>query len=227
MHLLSLDRSLQRPTHRRSSPLPAGVSLLLCFVLSLGAILGRSSVLLGGLSLANAGLLLLYRCRRPLLLRLARLFLWQGGVVTGLYTLRYGVDEGLLSGLRTSWQLTLVFIPGLILLHGTSSTQLAKALSRLLPARSAFVLATSLKFLPLLLTETSAIYEAQLLRGARILPRDLWSPRNWPDLFHCLIAPSVVQALELADNIACAAKAREFGRSSRRTCWPGDQELES
>jgi len=101
---------------------------------------------------------------------------------------------------------------------------MARALGRLLPARSAFVLAASLKFLPLLLSEISNIYEAQLLRGARILPRDLLWPRNWPDLLHCLIAPSVVQALELADNIARAARAREFGRLRQRTCWSGDRE---
>lgn len=222
--MLPVSRLLQQPSTQSPSPLPAGVTLFLCFVLSLGAILTQDPLLLGWLTLANVGLLLLYRCDRRLLLRGGRLFLWQGGVVTGLYLLRYGPEEGFLPGLRISWQLMLVFVPGLIMLHGAAAGRLAQALGRLLPARSAFVLATSLKFLPLLLAEISAIYEAQLLRGARILPRDLLRPRNWVDLLHCLITPSVVQALELADNIACAARTREFGRLPRRTCWPGDQE---
>jgi len=199
----------------------------LCFVLSLAAILAHSPAALAGLTLANAVLLVLHRGERRLLRRAARLFLWQGGMVTGLYLLRYGPAEGLLPGLRISWQLLLVFAPGLILLSGASAGRLAQALGRLLPARSAFVLAVSLKFLPLLLAEIGAIYEAQLLRGARIRPRDLLRPRNWPDLPHCLLAPAVVQALELADNIACAARAREFGCRDRRTCWPGDGEPQS
>lgn len=208
----------------RQPRLPAGVALLLCFVLSLGAIVARSPQVLGVLTLANGVLLLVQRCERRTLKRGVRLLVLQGGVVTGLYLLRYGA-EGLLPGLRISWQLLLVFIPGLFLLTGATTSSLARALGRVLPARSAFVLAVSLRFLPLLLAEISAIYEAQLLRGARILPRDLVSPRNWPDLLHCLIAPAVVQALELADNIARAARAREFGCLRERTCWPGNEEI--
>jgi energy-coupling factor transport system permease protein len=210
----------------RQSPLSAGATLLLCFILSLAAIVARTPLALGLLTAVNGVLLLVQGCERRTLLRGIRLLLLQGGVVTGLYLLRYGFD-GLLPGLRVSWQLLLVFVPGLFLLNGTATSSLARALGRLLPARSAFVLAVSLKFLPLLLAEISAIYEAQLLRGARIQPRDLLFPRNWPDLFLCLIAPAVVQALELADNIARAARAREFGHRRERTCWPGDQELES
>lgn len=215
-----------KASESRRSPLSAGATLMLCFILSLAAIIARTPLALGLLTAVNGALLLVQGCERRTLLRGFRLLLLQGGVVTGLYLLRYGFD-GLLPGLRVSWQLLLVFVPGLFLLNGTATSSLARALGRLLPARSAFVLAVSLKFLPLLLAEISAIYEAQLLRGARIQPRDLLLPRNWPDLFLCLIAPAVVQALELADNIARAARAREFGRLRERTCWPGDQELES
>lgn len=222
--MLTSNLSLHRSQGGRPEPLPAGVALFLCFALSLGAILARSPAVLGGLTLANGVLLRLHHCDRRTLMRGGRLILWQGAVVTGLYLLRYGVAGGLLPGLRTGWQLVLVFAPGLFLLSGASAGRMARALGRILPARSAFVLAASLKFLPMLLAEISAIYEAQLLRGARILPRDLLRPWNWPDLLHCLIAPTVVQAMELADNIARAARAREFGHSSRRTSWPGDQE---
>ena len=221
--MFPFDPQRQRREEGRTSVLPTGVALSLCFVLSLAAILARTPLILGGLSLVNLVLLLVQGWDRRTLVRGGRLLLMQGGVVTALYLLRFG-PEGLWSGLRISWQLFLVFAPGLILISGATTDAMARSLGRVLPARSAFVLAMSLKFLPLLLTEISAIYEAQLLRGARITPRDQLSPRNWPDLLRCLITPAVVQALELADNIAHAARAREFGRLRERSCWPGDQE---
>ena len=176
------------------------------------------------MTLVNLVLLLIHRLDRQVLLRGGRLCLWQGAVVTGLYLLRFGTAEGLRQGLHISWQLLLVFLPGLILLSGDSGSRLAHALGKVLPPRSAFVLATSLKFLPLLVTEIASIYEAQRLRGARIRPRDLLWPGHWADLLLCLAAPVVVRLLEIADNIACAARIREFGRFPGRTCWPGDRE---
>jgi len=109
-------------------------------------------------------------------------------------------------------------------MEGASVSSLTRVLSRLLPTRTAFVIAASLKFLPHLLAEIKKIYEAQLLRGARILPRDMVWPGNWREILHCLVAPAVVQALELADDIARAARAREFGRYPKRTSWPADRE---
>jgi energy-coupling factor transport system permease protein len=219
--------STNLPIGRQAGPpplLPAGVALLFCFVLSLAAILTRAPVVLAGLTLINLVLIFVQRLDRPTLLRGARLCLWQGIVVTGLYLLRYGPAAGLWPGLRISWQLLLVFLPGLILLSGVPGGQLAHALGKILPARSAFVLAASLKFLPLLISEIAAIAEAQRLRGAKIRPRDLCWPGNWGDLLHCLVAPAVVRTLEIADNIACAARIREFGRYPTRSCWPGDRE---
>ncbi len=224
--MLRFNRPLQRqPEKAGHQPvLSAGVALSLCFVLSLAAVLARSWPALAGLGLANLLLLLVHRPERKVLLRGARLCLWQSAVVTGLYLLRFGVADGLLPGLQVSGQLLLIFLPGLILLSGASGNRLAQALGKLLPARSAFVLATSLKFLPMLVTEIASIYEAQRLRGAKIRPRDLLWPGHWSDLLHCLAAPVVVRVLEIADNIACAARTREFGRFPDRTCWPGDQE---
>jgi energy-coupling factor transport system permease protein len=220
----SLSSTGEKPG--KNELMSAGLALTLCFILSLAAILFRSPAALCWLSLANSLLIVTRRPERRILLRGLRLGLWQGGVVTGLYLLRYGPAEGMIPGLLVSWQLLLVFLPGLILLSGTSGSRMANALEKLLPPRSAFVLTASLKFLPMLVTEISSIYEAQCLRGAKIRLRDQLWPGNWLDLLHCLIAPAVVRVLEIADNIACAARTREFGRHSKRTCWPGDQEEE-
>ena len=226
MFSVSLPVRRQREKSRKNELLSAGVALTLCFVLSLAAILFRSPAALGWLSLANGLLLVIRRPERRIWLRGLRFGLWQGGVVTGLHWLRYGLAEGLIPGLQVSWQLSLVFLPGLILLSGTSGSRMISALEKLLPPRSAFVLSASLKFLPMLVGEIVSIHEAQCLRGAKLRWRDQWWPGNWLDLLHCLIAPSVVRVLEIADNIACAARSREFGRYPKRTCWPGDLEEE-
>jgi energy-coupling factor transport system permease protein len=208
-----------------ASPLPAGWGLGLCFVLSLLAIVVRTPLALGAVTALDGTLFFLYRVRGRILRRFLRLFLWQTALLAVLYLLRFGVAEGLGPALRTSWQLLLVFVPGIVVVGSTSQTELVRALARVLSHRTAFVLSVSLKFVPLLLREMKAIYEAQVLRGARILRRDLVNPRNWPDLVHCLIAPTVVRAMVLADEIARAARAREFGRYPSRTEWLGDPEV--
>jgi energy-coupling factor transport system permease protein len=200
--------------------LPAGLALSLSFLLALAAVVLRSPLSLGGLTLANGLFLLINRLPGRVLRRTLYLFLWQSAVLLSLDLLRFGPAEGLWPALRSSWQLLLAFLPGVVLLHCISQAAIARTLSRILPHRMAFALSVSLRFVPLLLREIGAIYEAQVLRGARILPRDLLIPRHWPDLLHCLIAPAVVQAMLLAQNIALAARAREFGRHPARTCWP-------
>jgi energy-coupling factor transport system permease protein len=208
---------------RSASILPAGLAMSLCFVLALAAILFHSPLSLGGLTLANGVFLLLNRIPARLLRRTLYLFVWQSAVLLTLYMIRFGPAEGVWPALRSSWQLLLAFLPGVAMLHGTPQAEIARILSWVLPHRTAFALSVSLKFVPLLLREIGMIYEAQVLRGARILPRDLLRPRNWPDLLHCLIAPAVVQAMVLAQNIALAARAREFGRHPRRTSWPEER----
>ena len=90
---LMLQRDIGR-RFQRPRPLPEGLALFLCFTLSLAAILVRSTTALFWLSLANVVLVCIYRFHGRMLLRFARLFLWQGAVVTGLHLLRYGFDAG-------------------------------------------------------------------------------------------------------------------------------------
>jgi len=152
--------------------------------------------------------------------RKAKVFLWQTAIIVGLHILRFGPSEGLWPGFRTSWQLFLAFLPGMIFVETTSEPEIVRALARVMPCRAAFVLATCLRFIPLVIDEIRSIYEGQVLRGARILPKDMLTPRNWPDVIHCLVVPAIVQSMSLAGEIALAAKARDFGVSGNRTCWP-------
>ena len=142
-------------------------------------------------------------------------------VILTLYLIRFQSPDGLWTGFKVSWQLFLAYLPAMVFSRTTSQAAIVRILTRVMSARMAFVLSTCLKFVPQLLAEIQNIYEGQVLRGARILPRDLLRPWHWPDLLHCVIVPGIVQGMALAGNIALAARARGFGRQSKRTCWPG------
>lgn len=205
----------------RCEGLPAGAKLLLAAVASTAAFAARTPTALAALGLCEAGLLVLFRVRPAALLRDLRVLVWQTALIVALYALRFGFPQGLVPGLLTSGQIFLAFLPGAAVLQSTPPSRIARAVGRVLPATTAFVLATSLRFLPLLVSEIRAIYEAQVLRGARILPRDLWKPRCWGDLVNTLLVPAAVHAMALAGDIALAARARHFGAAHRRTYWPG------
>ena len=201
--------------------IPAGTKLLLCMALSILAFGARTPTHLACLTAADLLLLLLLRAGANAVWREGRrVFVWQTGIIVGLYLIRFGL-EGLWPGFRTSWQLFMAFLPGMIFLQSTPQPRIVETLMRVLPHKTAFVLAISIRFIPLVLREVRSIHEAQVLRGAKILPRDLLRPWNWGDLIHCLLVPVIVQSLVLSGEIARAARARDFGIEDRRTCWPG------
>jgi energy-coupling factor transport system permease protein len=203
-------------------PLPVGVKMLLALTLSCLAFVARSEVFLGALTAVNALVFLLLRPQGVSWWRQGRYFLFQSSIIVALYIIRFGSLAGIWDGLLISWQLFLAFWPSMVFAKTTSQAKIVRAMNRIMPSRMSFVLATCIKFAPHLLEEVQDIYEGQVLRGARILPRDLIKPWNWPDVVRCVIVPAVVQGMALAGNIALAARARDFGLYSRRTCWPGE-----
>ncbi|MBI5505157.1 MAG: hypothetical protein HY899_10180 [Deltaproteobacteria bacterium] len=225
MSLPSLDREWLGADRcadgQRAATVSAGPALSASLLLSVLAITLGDPRVLFALSAANVALAACFRTDLRLVKHAARVLAWQTAVLGALYWLRFGLAEGTWPALRTSWQLFLAFTPGMIVMHGTRRADLERTLARALPHRAAFVLTVCLKFVPMLLAEIRTIYEAQVLRGARILPRDLARPRNWPDVIHCLVVPAVVRGLALAEHISLAARARDFGLHPRRTCWPG------
>jgi energy-coupling factor transport system permease protein len=197
-----------------------GRRMLLVLVLSCLAFVARTPAFLLVLTAVDLAVLFWLRSGPLSLRREARTFLWQTLIILLLYLVRFGSLAGLWQGFQISWQLFLAFLPGMVFVRTTPQTRIVQALNRVMPCRMAFVLSSCLKFVPHLLAEIKNIYEGQVLRGARILPRDLAKPWHWLDLLHCLVVPAVVQGMALAGNIALAARARDFGRHPRRTCWP-------
>jgi energy-coupling factor transport system permease protein len=199
-----------------------GFRMLVVLVLSCLAFVARTPVFLLALTTVDLAMLFWLRSGPLSLRREVKTFVWQTVIILLLYVIRFGNLSGLWQGFQISWQLFLAFFPGMVFVRTTSQTRIVQALNRVMPCRMAFVLSTCLKFVPYLLAEIRNIYEGQVLRGARILPRDLARPWHWPDLLHCVVVPAVVQGMALAGNIALAARARDFGRHPRRTCWPGE-----
>ncbi len=198
-----------------------GLRMLLALTLSCLAFAARSVPFLIALTVVDLVLLWWLRSGQLSLRRELKAFCWQTLVILALYLVRFQDLSGLGTGFRVSWQLFLALLPSMVFVRTTSQTRIVQALNRVMPCRMAFVLSTCLKFAPHLLAEVRSIYEGQVLRGARILPRDLTKPWHWLDLLHCVVVPAVVQSMALAGNIALAARARDFGTQPKRTCWPG------
>lgn len=203
-------RAGDSPVHRLS----AGWKMSLTVLMSAAAFGARVPLLLGVLFLINGGYYLLAGLSFRDLWRDIRLFLIQTGIVIVLYLIRDGAD-GLWPGTRTGLQVMLFFLPGAVFLRTTQASQIMSGLRKIMPRRMAFFTFTSLRFIPFFAREMREIALAQRLRGARLGPRNLADPRNWSDVFHCLIIPLIVRALKTAQEAALSAEARGFGTVKR------------
>jgi len=201
------------PVHR----LGAGWKIAICTLLSALAIGVRTPLEL--LALVAVTLLYYFSARlTPFdLWRDTRFFVFQAVIIIGLYCLKIGLSKGLWPGIRTSVQVILFYIPGAVLLRTTKTGDMMRGLRRVVPYRISFLVFVSIRFMPFFFRELDEIMTAQRLRGARLLPRQLLDPRNWGDLFHCLLLPLMVRALKTAEDVSLSAEAREFGLRDRRT----------
>jgi len=201
------------PVHR----LGVGWKIAICTLLSSLAVGVRTP---RGLVALVAVTLLYYFAARltPFdLWRDTRFFVFQAVIIIGLYCLKIGLLKGIWPGIRTSVQVILFYIPGAVLLRTTSSGDMMRGLRRVVPYRISFLVFVSIRFVPFFFRELDEIMTAQQLRGARLLPRQLLDPRNWGDLFHCLLLPLMVRAIKTAEEVSLSAEAREFGVRDQRT----------
>ena len=131
----------------------------------------------------------------------------QAPLVLLVFILRDGMG-GLTPALLVSTRLSLASLPGLWVQRTTRATDLGEVLSRLLPERLAFLVTMILRFLPLIARDAREIYALQILRGAPVRSRDLLNPLNWREACHSLAIPLVIRTLNLADQVAVAARQR-------------------
>jgi len=197
--------------------------LLFCPLLSLSAVVWHGPWSMPVLACVEALLLAASRPGPRLILRMGAACFWQTAVVTGLYCLRFGPGNWA-DGVGVSLRLILVFLPGMLTIRTVPPSALERLLRRVLPGNLPFVASCCLRFFPMLLERVRVIHEAQVLRGARVLPRELLNPRNWPDAVSCVALPAIVQSIELATEIADSARVRGFEMRGKRTVWPLDEE---
>ncbi|MEL4417191.1 energy-coupling factor transporter transmembrane component T [Shewanella algae] len=147
-----------------------------------------------------------------------RFVLLQLGFTLGLYALMHG-GEQLGQGTLAVARITLALLPGWWLSVTVRPERIGEVLCLVMPAKWAFVVAASIGLLPFMTQEIAEIYQLQRLRGARIAPKQLLNPRNWPELAYCVLFPLLIQLLKLAKQMALAAKSRHFGHTSKPTHW--------
>lgn len=149
----------------------------------------------------------------------ARFFLLQAALLLALYVHRYSLTEGLWLGTRTSLQILLFFIPGIVFIRTTQASSMMKGLRRFVPYRILFLFFTSLRFVPFFARELGEIVMAQKLRGARLTAKSFLWPGAWGDAFFCVVIPLIVRALKTAEEAARSAQARGMGSHSERTYY--------
>jgi energy-coupling factor transporter transmembrane protein EcfT len=179
--------------------------------MSTAAFAAREPWAISGLLLLNIIYYLVSRLSLAELCKDIRFFLIQMIIIVGLYVIRYGID-GIWLGIRTTLQILLFFMPGMVFLRTTQSTQMMRDLRKILPVRFSFLIMTSLRFVPFFARELHEIAMAQRLRGARLSPRQFINPRSWKDFLNCLMVPLIVRALKTANEAALSAEARAFNR---------------
>jgi energy-coupling factor transport system permease protein len=201
-----------QPENSAIHRLDAKWKLTLWIVMSAAAFAAREPWAIAGLLLLNIMYYLFSRLSLVGLWRDIRFFLFQMVIIVGLYVLRYGIEDGIWPGIRTTLQILLFFMPGMVFLRTTQSARIIRDLKKILPVRFSFLIVTSMRFIPFFARELHEIAMAQRLRGARITPRQFINPRSWKDFLNCLMVPLIVRALKTANEAALSAEARAFDR---------------
>ena len=148
---------------------------------------------------------------------------WIGELTGGVYVYREGLEHGAVQALRSGIMLAC----GLLICWTTDSRKLLQCfLHWRMPYAIAFMLITSLRFLPVIFEETAIVLTAQRLRGFE--PVRSFSPLRWiRTAFHVLF-PILARALRRASTLALSVESRGFGRNGHRAelaQWPLDERM--
>lgn len=148
---------------------------------------------------------------------------WIGELTGGVYVYREGLEHGAVQALRSGTMLAC----GLLICWTTDSRQLLQCfLHWRMPYAIAFMLITSLRFLPVIFEETAIVVTSQRLRGFE--PVRTVSPLRWiRTAFHVLF-PILARALRRASTLALSVESRGFGRnghSAELPQWPLRQRI--
>lgn len=143
---------------------------------------------------------------------------WIGEFTGGIFVYREGLEHGAVQALRSGIMLSC----GLLICWTTDPRHLLQCfLHWKMPYEIAFMLITSLRFLPVIFEETAIVLTAQRLRGFEPL-RSISPVRLVQTAFYVLF-PILARALRRAATLALSVESRGFGRNVKRPglpAWP-------
>ena len=135
---------------------------------------------------------------------------WIGTLTGGVFVYREGLEHGAVQALRSGIMLSC----GLLLCWTTDPRQLLKCfLYWGMPYAVAFMLITSLRFLPVIFQETMIVLTAQRLRGFDSMKT--LSPLRWIRAAFFVLFPILARTIRRAATLALSVESRGFGRQER------------
>lgn len=138
-----------------------------------------------------------------------------GELTGGIYIYREGLEYGAVQALRSG----IMLCCGLLICWTTDARQLLQCfLHWRMPFTIAFMLITSLRFLPVVFEETSVVLTAQRLRGFE--PIRTLSPLRWIRTAFYVLFPILARSLRRASTLALSVESRGFGRGSHHVDLP-------
>lgn len=149
---------------------------------------------------------------------LLKFFTVQLALTLALYWLIHG-ESKLLDGALVVFRIMLAVIPGWWLTVVCDPQRIGEVLAWIMPHKWAFVVSASISLLPFMGREVKEIYQIQIMRGARITPKHLRNPKNWPELIYCVLLPTLIQLLKLSQQMATSATNRHFSQRIKPVYW--------
>lgn len=123
--------------------------------------------------------------------------------------------EGLLFGLVVALRLLIPILAFPLVVMTTEINDLVTALTRCrIPFKVAFLISTTLRFVPFIFAELEAIKDAQRLRGLAI---ETIGPLRRIRVFGRMLVPLILSSLTKAQTLEMALQARGFSGSRDRT----------
>lgn len=138
-----------------------------------------------------------------------------GDLTGGVFIYREGLEYGAVQALRSCIMLT----AGLLLCWTSAPQQLLRCfLYWQMPYEFAFMIITSLRFLPVIFHETAVVITAQRLRGFE--PMKTFSPVKLVQTAFQTMFPILARSLRRASTLAFSVESRGFGRGIRSVEMP-------
>lgn len=134
-----------------------------------------------------------------------------GSLTGGIFLYREGLEYGSIQALRSGIMLS----AGLLLCWTTDPRQLLRSfLAWKMPYELAFMLMTSLRFLPVIFEERAAVLTAQRLRGFE--PYKALAPKRLIQAAFQTLFPILARTVRRAVTLAFSVESRGFGKDTRQ-----------